>query len=97
MSATTTIAAAKATPFIDWAAFWKVAGVSLVFGLGLVILFSLGVVGLSMAKGKVDESSEGGIAVRGGRGVGSVLAGTCFVLCAAAVLYGLYLEIPQFH
>jgi hypothetical protein len=96
MSATVTAAATR-TPFIDWGAFWKVAGVSLVFGLGLVVLFSLGVVGLSMARGKTRDDDPDSAVVRGGRGVGSVLAGTCFVLCAAAVLYGLYLEIPQFH
>jgi hypothetical protein len=28
---------------------------------------------------------------------GFAIAGTAFALCAAAVLYGLYLLIPQFH
>ena len=87
------LAAGESTPFIDWAALGKVAGVSLAFGLAVVVLFSVGVVGLSMAKGKI---SDDGTAVAG-RGVGSVLAGTCFVVCGAAVLYGLWLIVPQFH
>ncbi|WP_375491116.1 hypothetical protein [uncultured Jatrophihabitans sp.] len=88
---------------IDWSAFWQVAGVSLAFGLGITVLFALGVMGLSMSRGHVKDEADAaggaqtGDAVRGGRGAGSILAGTCFVLCVAAVLYGLYLEIPQFH
>ncbi len=88
-----TEAADKAAPFVDWTALGKVAGVSLLFGLAVVVLFSVGVVGLSMARGTVDDN---GLAVSG-RGLGSVLAAACFVVCAAAVGYGLYLIIPQFH
>lgn len=81
---------------IDRAAFAKVTGVSLVFVIGLVVLFSLGIVGLSMARGR-GAPADGTVAARGGRHAGAVVAGICFVLCAAAVLYGFHLIVPQFH
>lgn len=87
------LAAGDAKPFIDWTSLGKVAGVSLLFALAVVVLFSIGVIGLSMARGKVDDD---GMAVSG-RGVGSLLAGACFVVCAGAVAYGLWLIVPQFH
>jgi hypothetical protein len=89
MSATTV----QATDYVDWASLGKVAGVSLVFGVGIVVLFSVAVLGLSMARGR---ASDDDIAVNG-RGAGSAIAALCFVMCAAAVGYGLYLIIPQFH
>ncbi len=102
-------AATAATPFIDWAALGKVAGVSFVFGVAIVVLFSVGIVGVSWMQGHAAEPDEapaslaaidagaGGTAVQGARGPGAVLAATCFLICAAAVGYGLYLIIPQFH
>jgi hypothetical protein len=88
-------AAAAKTPFIDWTALGKVAGVSLIFGVAVVVLFSLGIVGLSMARG--NDTGEGPVSAGNSRVAGSLLAGVCFVVCAGAVLYGLYLIIPQFH
>ena len=76
---------------IDWASLFKVAGVSLVFGVGIVVVFSVGLLGLSMAEGEVD--GEGAAA----RPVGTALAGLCFLVCAAAVAFGIWLIVPQFH
>lgn len=105
-----TLAAAKAaTPFIDWAALGKVAGVSFIFGVAIVVLFSIGIVGVSWMQGHTDEDGDGpatlaaidggasGTAVHASRATGTALAGTCFLVCAAALAYGLYLIIPQFH
>jgi hypothetical protein len=87
-------AAAKSTPFIDWASLGKVAGVSLIFGVAIVTIFSVGIVGLSWYHGE-----DGSAAVGQGtsRNAGLAMASVSFVLCAAAVVYGLYLIIPQFH
>jgi hypothetical protein len=75
---------------IDWAALFKVAGVSFVFGVGIVCVFSLGLLSLNET-----APAETGRAVTGpGR---RALAGLCFAVCAAAVLYGLWLIVPQFH
>ncbi|MFJ2651808.1 hypothetical protein ACIO1C_34415 [Streptomyces sp. NPDC087420] len=75
---------------IDWAALGSVFGVSLVSTIGLVGLFTLGIVALA----KQESASESA----GGSAGGSVaLARTgayaCFALCAAAVAYGIYLIV----
>lgn len=65
---------------IDWAALGQVFGVSLVATVGLVGVFTLGIVGSSARK------AEGGTPVLARTG-----AYVCFALCAAAVAYGIYL------
>jgi len=62
---------------IDWQAFGSVFGVSLTVTVGLVGLFSLGIVGLS---------KEGAALARAG-------AYACFALCAVAVAYGVFLIV----
>lgn len=74
---------------IDWAALGKAAGVSLVFAVGIIVVFTVGVLGVS----RVQAAREDGTS----SGPGFAMAGTAFVVSAAAVLYGLYLLIPQFH
>ncbi|WP_030378967.1 MULTISPECIES: hypothetical protein [unclassified Streptomyces] len=68
---------------IDWVALGSVFGVSLVVTVGLVGLFTLGIVGLTKRES--------------GRGGGAVLATTgayvCFAGCAAAVAYGIHLIV----
>jgi hypothetical protein len=104
-------AAAKKTPFIDWTALGKVAGVSIVFGIAIVTIFSVGIVGLSWYHGS--PAADGPAAASAGPGGGAAMAGAgggaasrpaglamasvSFVLCIGAVVYGLYLIIPQFH
>lgn len=84
---------------IDWMALVKVAVVSFAFGVGLVTVFSLGIVGTAAASRDASSPSGGGgevstavnpLAARG-------IAVLCFAACGAAVLYGLWLIIPQFH
>jgi hypothetical protein len=62
---------------IDWQALGSVFGVSLAVTVGLVGLFSLGIVGLT---------KEGAALVRTG-------AYACFALCAGAVAYGIFLIV----
>lgn len=77
---------------IDWMALLTVAGVSMVFGVGLVAVFSIGVLGLSAR-----EAARDGDGPVSGSTTGLLLCGAAFAICGAAVLYGLYLIIPQFH
>jgi fucose permease len=70
---------------IDWGALGQVALASLVFGIGIVTIFSFGITALSR------REDGGSVAVH------TAIAAACFVVCAAAVVYGLYLIIPQFH
>ncbi|MCX4727361.1 hypothetical protein OG372_07265 [Streptomyces sp. NBC_01020] len=82
---------------IDWAALGTVFGVSLVATVGLVGLFTLGVVGL--ARKPVPEpgtATAPAAATPAGTGRGpAARAGSyaCFALCAAAVAYGIYLIV----
>ena len=77
---------------INWADLGKVAEVSLAFGVGIVAVFALGVLGLARV-----ESARADGATTSARVGGYLLAGLAFLLCAAALGYGLYLLIPQFH
>jgi hypothetical protein len=76
---------------IDWAELGKVAEVSAAFGVGVVAVFALGV----LASSRVVAAREAQRVTQ--RVTGFAIAGSAFALCAAAVLYGLYLLIPQFH
>ncbi|MCW2542017.1 MAG: hypothetical protein JWN95_3742 [Frankiales bacterium] len=108
MSHQIVLAAAAKTPFIDWSALGQVALVSFVFGVAIVVLYSVGILGMSWARGH-DEGGEGPASlaaldagaqsgsVAANRPLGATLAGICFLICAGAVVYGLYLIIPQFH
>ena len=75
---------------IDWSALGQVAVASLVFGVGIAILFAVGVTALSRRTVAIEEK-------KGAAPVDTAVAGVCFLACVAAVLYGLYLIIPQFH
>jgi hypothetical protein len=77
---------------IHWSGLFKVAEVSLAFGVGIVAVFALGVLGIS----RIDTARAGG-ASGGTKAGGYALAGLAFLVCAAAVAYALYLLIPQFH
>ena len=69
---------------IDWIAFLSVAGASLLAAVIVVGFYSLG---LRLLTPSGQPSS-------GIRRLGAV---TCFVICAVAVLYGVYLIVPAFH
>ncbi|WP_171167917.1 hypothetical protein [Streptomyces sp. I05A-00742] len=68
---------------IDWSALGQVFGISLVMTVGLVGVFTLGIVGTSPSRG--GKGAPSGV-VRTG-------AYTAFALCAAAVGYGIYLIV----
>ncbi len=62
---------------IDWHALWNVLAVTLIATVGLVGVFTLGILGLSRRDG-------GGTAALSRTG-----AYVCFAACAAAVAYGI--------
>ncbi|QNP70283.1 hypothetical protein IAG44_13055 [Streptomyces roseirectus] len=76
---------------LDWSALGQVAAVSLGVTVAVVVVFSLGVLGL--ARGGDDDVPDSGPVTA----VGRVQAGVCFLACAAVVVYGIYLIVPQFH
>ncbi|MFG1910884.1 hypothetical protein [Kribbella sp. NPDC048928] len=75
---------------VNWGALGEVALVSLIFGVGLAVLFAFGVTAMSRRAVAIDEKRQPSFMDTG-------VAALCFAGCLAAVLYGLYLIIPQFH
>jgi len=96
---------------IDWWAFLTVAVVALVGACFVVAVYSFGLRLWSAADtraGKYSVKDDGtvGPATAGFPVAGQTppavrwfrtLAVACFAVCAAAVLYGIYLIVPQFH
>ncbi|WP_030670862.1 hypothetical protein [Streptomyces rimosus] len=74
---------------IDWAALGQVFGVTLVVTVGIVGLFTLGIVGTSRKPHQEGEA----VAAAGPGGAARAGAYACFALCAAAVAYGIYLIV----
>lgn len=74
----------------DWTALGEVAAVSVGVTVAVVVVFTLGVLGLARLEG-----------TRAQRGATSTLglgqATLCFLACAAVVAYGIHLIVPQFH
>jgi hypothetical protein len=74
---------------LHWGALGQVAVVSVGVAVVLVVVFTLGVMALSQRDTARRHGRNGTTAL--------TAAGLCFAACAAAVLYGIYLIIPQFH
>ena len=66
---------------IDWHALWDVFAVTVLSTVGLVGVFTLGILGLS-------RRESGGTATLGRTG-----SWLCFAACAAAVAYGIHLIV----
>jgi hypothetical protein len=75
---------------LDWNALGKVTAVSVGVTVAVVVVFALGVLGLARYEG---AREDGG----GTSAVGMAQAGLCFLACAAVVVYGICLIVPQFH
>ncbi|WP_420363790.1 hypothetical protein AABM26_05590 [Curtobacterium aetherium] len=87
---------------IDFTAIATVAGVGFVAAVSVVLLYTLGLRLLGTgqptdAGGErtqyAEETPRSGTTPR----AAYLGAGVCFAVCAAAVLYGIWLTIPQFH
>jgi hypothetical protein len=76
---------------IQWSELLRVAGVSVAFGVGVVVVFAIGALALT----RVEAARNGGGALA--RTTGFAMAGLAFLTCAAAVGFGIYLLVPQFH
>lgn len=72
---------------IDWAALGQVFGVSIAVTVGLVGLFTLGILGTSR------KPQADGTAATGPTAVARTGAYVAFALCAAAVAYGIHLVV----
>ena len=94
-------AAAPAGSFlgVDWGAFVVVFVVAFVAAVVIVAFYAIGL--RLLAVGSPDDTGDDGAVVssaRGRRPVAATIGGfLCLAVGVAAVLYGLYLIIPQFH
>lgn len=75
---------------LDWSALGQVAAVSLGVTVAVVVVFSLGVLGLARVEAARERSGTAPV-------TGLTQAGLCFLACAAVVAYGIFLIVPQFH
>ncbi|MEC4017701.1 hypothetical protein [Streptomyces sp. H27-D2] len=79
---------------IEWSALGEVFGVSVVVTVGIVCLFTLGIVGTSR---KPQQAGGTDTAVVAGTTAPTALARSgayaCFALCLAAVAYGIFLIV----
>jgi hypothetical protein len=75
---------------IAWSSLAQVLVVGLLAGAGLVVAFTIGVLGLSRAASAREADGRTDP-------VGYGMAALAFLVVAAAVLYGIYLIVPQFH
>ncbi|MCS0605114.1 hypothetical protein NX794_28465 [Streptomyces sp. LP11] len=73
---------------VDWPALARVAAVSLGVTVAVVVVFTLGVLGLSHTPTDTDPTPTV---------AGRTQAALCFLACGAVVGYGIYLIVPQFH
>jgi hypothetical protein len=81
---------------VDWGAFVVVFLVTLVAAVVVVTLYSIGLRLLAVGSQPVGPNGEE--AVAGPRPIGATVgAYLCIALGIIAVLYGIYLIIPQFH
>ncbi|MCC8908896.1 MULTISPECIES: hypothetical protein [unclassified Curtobacterium] len=87
---------------IDFTSIGTVAGVGFVAAVGVVLLYTLGLRLLGTGQ-PVDAGGEhtqyAQETPRSGHTPPLALAGAglCFAVCIAAVLFGIWMTIPQFH
>ncbi|MDX3850116.1 hypothetical protein [Streptomyces sp. AK02-01A] len=79
---------------LNWSSLGEVVAVSIGATLGIVIVFALGVRALASA-GRTKVRARGGAGAKGLAALSRAFAGLCFLACAAAVGYGLYLIVSQ--
>lgn len=77
---------------LHWSALGEVALVSVGATVAVVLVFALGIRALATGEERAGGKGDGRAAP-----LATAVAGLCFLACAAAVLYGLYLIVPQFH
>ncbi|MFI9839563.1 hypothetical protein ACIHFD_21190 [Nonomuraea sp. NPDC051941] len=77
---------------IKWDALGQVFVISLAVSVIVVAVFSLGALALAARQSARQSAQE-----RGTGAGGLAAAVLCFTACAAVVLYGIYLIVPQFH
>jgi hypothetical protein len=74
---------------LHWGALGEVAVVGAGASVVIVVMFACGVVAMARRETAREAGRTGHAPL--------AAAGLCFLACAGAVLYGIYLIVPQFH
>ncbi|MDL4816785.1 hypothetical protein [Actinomadura opuntiae] len=74
---------------IKWGALGQVFVVSLGATVAVVVIFSLGILAASARQTSQGQDRSSAAP--------TVTAALCFSACAAIIVYGIYLIVPQFH
>lgn len=74
---------------VKWGSLAQVFVVSLGATVAVVVIFALGILAASIRQTAEGQSRSAAVP--------TVTAALCFSACAAIVLYGIYLIVPQFH
>jgi hypothetical protein len=87
---------------IDWSSIGLVAGVGFVAAVGVVLVYTIGLRLLGLGQpvdAAGDHTQYSQETARSGHTPPLAIAGAylCFAIGAAAVLFGIWLTIPQFH
>ncbi|PRY45100.1 hypothetical protein [Umezawaea tangerina] len=72
---------------VNWSALGGVFLVALTAAVGMVVLFSLGIVALDRRSSAVAERRPAGAA--------TATSALCFLACTAVIVYGLYLVVVR--
>lgn len=87
----TTITAAASTQYVDWASMWKILLISIGAGAGLVGVYSIGLLALSVS-GYFRSGTEQTATRNTAALVGAVL---CLVVVAAGAIYGIHVILAK--
>jgi cytochrome b561 len=82
---------------INWSSFLLVAAASIGFTLFIVAFFSLGVRLITNARHIMPAAKKGRASAARAEALNRSLAYAFFAICAAALLYGIWLIVPYFH
>jgi len=82
---------------IEWSNLYAVALVSIFTSVLLVAVFAGGLRFLTNARHWAPAAKKGKSKARRNQALNSLAAYVSFLVCAAALLYGIYLIVPYFH
>ena len=85
-------------PWVDWTALWQILVIGLLAGAGLPALFALGMRSLGLQGGRrAQAAGADSDAVVGGSVAGMIVAGFCFLVVLAAIVWSIYAIYQSGH
>ena len=85
-----TAAAASSSSYVDWASMWKILGISIIVGAGLVTVFAVGLVSLSASGYIHDAEAPQTDAVARKNIPALAVSVVCALIVVLAIVYGVH-------